>query len=80
MPNKQTDPEYARLLEGLRNAEFDEILGIVAAAIRLESALYGQEEFGPYLFRLRKALEGVWGNLLPRVDEWGEDDDKTSTK
>lgn len=65
--------EHTQLLEGLRNAEFEEILQIVAAAIRLKAALYSQEEFGAYLFRLRKSLEAVWGNDLPKVDEWGRD-------
>lgn len=66
--------EHGRLITGLRNAEFEEIVGIVAAALRLERALYAQDDRRSYLFRLRKSLEGLWGDDLPEVDEWGEDD------
>lgn len=68
----EPDHERNRLQNGLRNAEFDEILDIVAAALRLEAALYDMEDSVAYLFRLRKSLEGIWGNDLPEVDEWGK--------
>ncbi len=66
--------ERERLIQGVERAEFEDILCIIAAALRLERAMYAEENTVDYLFRLRKSLEGVWGEL-PEVDEWGDDEE-----
>lgn len=58
--------------EGVRDNP-ENVLEIVFAALRLERALYDQEEHGRFLFRLRKSLEGVWGHDLPELDEYGKE-------
>ena len=64
--------DLEQLESGLKSADPDEIQDIVAAALRLERAMYSGEDNGPYLFWLRKTLEGVFGQDLPRLDEFGK--------
>lgn len=61
--------EQNRLVIDLAKAEMKDIVDIVAAAIRLEKAMYsawrdvdGINKCSKYLFELRKALEGIWGH------------------
>lgn len=64
-------PYDESLLRGIQAADPENLLEIVAAAIRLECALYENVDHERFLFRLRKALEGVWGHEIPVTDEWG---------
>ncbi len=58
-----------RIREGLqrRDTDADEVIDIIEAATALQSAMYkrdkGKED--KYLFRLRKALEGIFGHDIP---------------
>lgn len=60
-------PEDVRIQEGLKAADTDadDIFNIVRAALRLEAAMYRNEDTKEQLFTLRKALEGIWGHELP---------------
>lgn len=64
--------ERQRVEEGVRDNPED-VLEVVFAALRLERALYSREEYGPFLFRLRKSLEGIWGHDLPELDQFGKE-------
>lgn len=67
--NFETEEDRENFLRGIRNPDNrEEIEYVVARAISLEQALYRQEK-GEHLFRLRKALEGIWGHELPEVKE-----------
>ena len=51
----------------------EDLFSILVAAINLERRLYKRQDTIKALFRLRKSLEGVFGQDLPEVDEWGND-------
>lgn len=51
--------------KGILEASYDQIYGIISSAIRLNIALYNQMDPNPFLFKLRKSLEGVWGSNVP---------------
>ena len=67
-----------RFLNGVRNSNNSEqVLSIIASALRLECVLYLSLEYTLYadedslaaLFQLRKSLEGIWGHELPEIGE-----------
>jgi hypothetical protein len=66
--------ERERFLSGLDSADSQDIQSITAASLRLERALYDREDHGPFLFALRKSLEGVWGHDLPKLDQYGDEE------
>jgi hypothetical protein len=68
-----TDDEV-RFQREVRNADPEDLENIIKPAIQIERAYYKEqkpEEFVEYLrekqlvFKLRKALEGIWGHDLP---------------
>ena len=64
--------DLERFKMGLNNPHNrDEVCEIVAAALALERTLYSREPPTKFIYRLRKALEGIWGHDLPTLDEFG---------
>ena len=58
--------EHEQLLEILEDADFnDDIVELARTALRLEKAYYNGEDIKPFMFQLRKSLEGIWGHDLP---------------
>ena len=60
-----------RIYEAVKNSEPEEIGDIIQAACRLEGSLYRNsskevsQEVKDNLFKLRKALEGIFGHDIP---------------
>ena len=65
--------ERERFEAGLAHARQGAISDIIEAALNLEAELYENHVLCPVpnqrLFRLRKALEDVWGHELPVLEE-----------
>jgi hypothetical protein len=59
--------DYPRFRDGLLEAKMEDLCPIVAAALKLQADLYAEQCTKDSLFRLRKALEAVWGHPLPRL-------------
>lgn len=62
-----------RIRDAVENCETDDLVDIIAAAVDLEDALYKatceKRCGGNNLFKLRKALEGVFGHDLPTKED-----------
>jgi hypothetical protein len=50
---------------GIASASREDIENALRAALNLEQKMYAREDTAEALFRLRKALEGIWGHDLP---------------
>ena len=75
-----------RTLEAVKEAQLEwdpikpqhaDIAAIIDAAIDLEATLYASRGYGDVLFRLRKALEGVFGHEYGEEEENGEQERTT---
>ncbi len=66
------------VIEESEGTRLSELAMIVQAAIQLEKAMYADGSVAGELFRLRKALECVFGQELPAVKDWSDGDLPTS--
>ena len=59
------------IYQAVKNSEVEEVADIIQAACRLEGSLYRNsskevdQEVKDNLFKLRKALEGIFGHDIP---------------
>ncbi len=60
--------EAEKFYRGIMQSDLHELQIIVGAAICLERVLYAGEDYKPDLYKLRKALENIWGHDLPKIE------------